>query len=153
MLTRFDKILSERDRNRVLSRVRRETSGLFSDFFPISLTRAMEAGEDREKWQQSGAQAFVERLVEMLVDPAAPAHGTYDTAQGGAQPGPAPETPARGTPLQAPDPEAGENPARRVIPSRVTAKTGKHKKIERPDGNSSGSRTRDAFFMEPAFDA
>jgi len=148
LLTRFDKILSERDRNRVLSRVRRETSGLFSDFFPVSLTRAMEAGDDREKWQQSGAQAFVERLVEMLVDPAAPAHGTYDTAQGGAHPGPAPETTVQTT-----DPEAGESQARRVIPSRVTAKTGKHKKIKRPGGNSSGSRTRDAFFMEPAFDA
>ncbi|MFC2968008.1 dynamin family protein [Acidimangrovimonas pyrenivorans] len=66
LLTRFDKLLTDKDRTRVLRRVARETEGLFADCFPISLTEALEARDDRERWERSGAEAFMEALVERL---------------------------------------------------------------------------------------
>ncbi len=80
LVTRFDKIVSPQDRDRVLARLRRETRGLFADFFPISLTEALRAGDDRTRWETSGAAAFVARLVDLLMDPEAPGAGTYGTA-------------------------------------------------------------------------
>ncbi|MFC3118784.1 hypothetical protein ACFOHS_13445 [Jhaorihella thermophila] len=79
-MTRFDKIVSPQDRDRVLARLRRETRGLFADFFPISLTEALKAGDDRTRWDTSGAEAFVARLVDLLMDPESPGAGTYGTA-------------------------------------------------------------------------
>lgn len=69
LLTRFDKILSQRDRERVVSRVCRETKGQFSAVFPISLTEALASGEDRKAWEMSGADAFVQKLVGLLTSP------------------------------------------------------------------------------------
>jgi len=66
LLTRYDKLLNDSDRSRVLKRVRRETEGLFADCFPISLTQALAAKDNREQWEESGAEAFMERLVELL---------------------------------------------------------------------------------------
>ena len=66
LLTRMDKILSERDQGRVVKRVARETEGLFKGLFPISLTRALAAEGDAEKWAASGAEAFHEALAEQL---------------------------------------------------------------------------------------
>lgn len=69
LLTRFDKIGSEKDRRRLLKRVRNETEELFHSVLPISLLEATEAGEDREKWQASGAEAFIEALLEIVLSP------------------------------------------------------------------------------------
>jgi hypothetical protein len=66
LLTRMDKILSERDRMRVVKRVGRETEGLFKELFPISLTQALSAGEDQEKWSASGGEAFSNALIDLL---------------------------------------------------------------------------------------
>lgn len=66
LLTRMDKILSERDQMRVVKRVGRETVGLFRELFPISLTRALAADGDAEKWSASGAEEFSDRLHELL---------------------------------------------------------------------------------------
>ena len=66
LLTRFDKLLTETDRQRVLRRVQRETDGLFAGCFPISLTEALAAKDDRDRWERSGAEAFMESLVELL---------------------------------------------------------------------------------------
>jgi len=66
LLTRIDKILSDRDRLRVLKRVGRETHGLFRDIFPISLVDAMEAGDDEEAWRNSGAASFWAALGEAI---------------------------------------------------------------------------------------
>ena len=66
LLTRMDKILSDRDRMRVVKRVGRETDGLFKELFPISLTQALSAGEDQEKWTASGGEAFSNALIELL---------------------------------------------------------------------------------------
>jgi len=66
LLTRYDKLLNEVDRQRVLKRVNRETKDMFAGCFPISLAEAVAAKDDREKWENSGAEAFSERLVEIL---------------------------------------------------------------------------------------
>jgi len=66
LITRFDKILNQNDRDRVLSRIRHETAELFADCLPISLTRALAARNDREMWEESGAEVFMERMVELL---------------------------------------------------------------------------------------
>lgn len=63
LVTRFDKLTSEKDKARVLKRVQKETEGLFGGIFPISLTRALAAGEDEQKWEASGAAAFTEHLI------------------------------------------------------------------------------------------
>ncbi|WP_244520711.1 dynamin family protein [Aliiruegeria lutimaris] len=67
LLTGIDKLVEERDRQRVLSRIRRETDGLFADVFPISLTRALAAGEDRDAWEASGAERFMTALLELIM--------------------------------------------------------------------------------------
>jgi len=66
LLTRFDKLLNDVDRQRVLKRVNKETKNMFAGCFPISLAEAVAAKDDREKWENSGAEAFSERLVEIL---------------------------------------------------------------------------------------
>jgi len=66
LITRIDKILSDRDRRKILKRVGRETEGLFAGTFAISLTQAMDAQDDIEKWQHSGADEFSQNLVELL---------------------------------------------------------------------------------------
>jgi hypothetical protein len=67
LITRFDKILGDSDRLRVLKRVATETEGLFSGLFPISLTGAIAAGDDNDLWVESGAHAFAEAFLEMVL--------------------------------------------------------------------------------------
>lgn len=66
LITRFDKLLTDSDRSRVLRRVERETEGLFADRLPISLTRALAAGDDPDLLQSSGAADFREKFLEIL---------------------------------------------------------------------------------------
>ena len=66
LVTRIDKILTERDRTKVLRRLTAETEGLFSGLFPISLVAAVAAGDDVEKWVESGAEAFTDRLIDLV---------------------------------------------------------------------------------------
>lgn len=66
LITRIDKLLTLKDRSRVEKRVRRETQGLFAEVFPISLTQAVSATDDREQWEQSGAEAFSQSLIDLL---------------------------------------------------------------------------------------
>jgi len=72
LVTQFDKLRNARDRTRVLNRVLAETAGKFSAVFPVSLLDAMAAGDDFDAWQDSGAHAFMERLVEILLAPPVP---------------------------------------------------------------------------------
>lgn len=69
LLTRFDKILGEKDRMRVLRRVRAETEHLFRGVYPISLIQALEAGADRAKWDASGADEFLQALLDIVLKP------------------------------------------------------------------------------------
>ncbi|MGI9390988.1 MAG: dynamin family protein [Boseongicola sp.] len=96
LLTRMDKILSERDQMRVVKRVGRETDGLFKELFPISLTQALSAGNDREKWTASGAEAFTDALIELLSETSGDGANAPEAAQ-----------------------EEDEMPARTVMPARV----------------------------------
>lgn len=66
LVTRFDKILGEKDKAKVLKRVSAEVEGLFADVFPVSLLKAMTAGEDETKWIDSGAQAFTSALFDLV---------------------------------------------------------------------------------------
>ncbi|MFQ1701035.1 dynamin family protein [Loktanella agnita] len=66
LITRFDKLTTDKDRRRVFKRVRRETEGMFGGTFPISLLHALEAGEDYDKWDASGAGPFVNHMIEMI---------------------------------------------------------------------------------------
>lgn len=67
LITHFDKLQNDRDQARVLKRVVREAGESFSSVFPISLSNALAAGDDMDLWQESGADAFVEQLIELLV--------------------------------------------------------------------------------------
>ncbi|WP_296371692.1 dynamin family protein [Yoonia sp.] len=66
LITRFDKLTTENDRRRVLKRVMRETKGQFAGTFPISLIQALQAGDDPDKWDASGAGPFVNHLIDMI---------------------------------------------------------------------------------------
>lgn len=79
LVTRIDKLVSEKDRKKVLARLARETAGLFRDCLPISLLQATQAEEDYELWAQSGAERFARTLVDLLHEIAG------DLAQGPAQ--------------------------------------------------------------------
>jgi len=67
LLTRMDRILSDRDRQRVVKRVEKETVGLFRKVVPVSLLQALEAGDDAEAFAASGAE-FMVRCILKLVD-------------------------------------------------------------------------------------
>lgn len=66
LITRFDKILGDNDKSKVLKRVTAEVDGLFSEVFPVSLLKAMTAGDDEAKWIDSGAQAFTTALFDLV---------------------------------------------------------------------------------------
>ena len=72
LVTQIDKLRNDRDRGRVVQRVRRETEGLFQQVFAVSILQAMKA-EDEDALRQSGVAAFLEHLVEMLLRPVDPA--------------------------------------------------------------------------------
>ncbi|NJS39405.1 MAG: hypothetical protein HC783_10715 [Rhodobacteraceae bacterium] len=66
LITRFDKILGDKDKSKVLKRVMGEVEGLFADVYPVSLLKAMTAGDDEVKWIDSGAQTFTSALFELV---------------------------------------------------------------------------------------
>ena len=63
LITRFDKLTTDRDRGRVMKRVSRETDGQFGATFPIALLQAIRAGDDYALWDASGAGPFTEHLI------------------------------------------------------------------------------------------
>lgn len=128
VITQFDKIRTERDRARLLSRVKKETQHVFRDVFPLALIDAINAA-DEDSWQKSGAAAFSDYLVEMLLR-----HNDQDQISADPSAMRTPEMPA--DPFQqedanpAPDAHASqdgqtdtahsEDKKSRVIPRRVT---------------------------------
>jgi Dynamin family len=90
LVTRFDKIVGEKDRAKVVKRVTQEVDGLFAEVFPVSLLQAMKAGEDEEKWIDSGVDAFTKALFDIIhriVDEGHPEPG--DAGKAAIQPDPA----------------------------------------------------------------
>ncbi len=94
LLTRMDKILSERDQMRVMKRVGREVDGLFREMFPISLTQALAGKGDAEKWADSGAEHFVDQLVALLNELSSTKQTDREAEELAANP-PAPVMPSR----------------------------------------------------------
>ena len=68
LLTRFDKIIGDTNRMRVVRRVKSETEDLFRGVFPISLTEALGSGDNREQWENSGAEEFITELLEIVMN-------------------------------------------------------------------------------------
>ena len=66
LITRFDKLTNEKDRTRVVKRVTRETNGQFGGTFPVSLLQAIQAGEDYDRWEASGAGPFTSHLIDVI---------------------------------------------------------------------------------------
>lgn len=66
LLTRMDRILSERDRMRVIKRVEKETQGLFRKVLPVSLIQALDARGDAQIWEECGADAMITSLMELI---------------------------------------------------------------------------------------
>ncbi len=66
LITRFDKLINDNDRKRVLARVAKETTGLFAGLHPVSLTQALAAEEGDELWETSGAHALYAALAGMI---------------------------------------------------------------------------------------
>jgi GTPase SAR1 family protein len=120
LLTRYDMLLTPRDKRKVLKRVQAETEGLFAACLPISLVLAREAEDDLELWEESGAEPFVTtflRIIGGLKD----VLGADALAEGMPQmkpvylPDPAPEAPAEDTVMPR-RPVAGATGARRPRP-------------------------------------
>lgn len=120
LVTRFDKLVTERDRARVLARVTAETEGLFAGIYPLSLLDALKAteAEDAEGWDKSGARRFASDLHVALAafDPSIP---VPSAAQEDAAPASDP----------AQDTSGAASLVRRIIPRRV-----------RPSGRSARPR-------------
>lgn len=66
LLTRMDRILSERDRGRVVKRVQKEAGSMFRKILPVSLIKAVEAGEDPQAWEESGAGDLLTMLSTLV---------------------------------------------------------------------------------------
>lgn len=116
LVTRIDQMQTERDRARVIARVRGEAGALFRDVLPISLTRALAGRDDQEVLAATGAAALVEFLCHAL--------------EGLDTPGPSvapPASPPHPTAQPAPAPASAPRPGR-VVPRRITRrKSGGHR--------------------------
>lgn len=140
LITRFDKIVNEKDRGKVVKRVAAETEGQFVDVFPVSLTQAMAAGDDEEKWASSGANAFTTALFEIihrLIDEGAPDPGEENFPPIIPDDG---ETAEMGQSLIADTFERlmviRNTPVIKVMPRRVAAKGERLLRTERPSADT-----------------
>ncbi|WP_371224873.1 dynamin family protein [Roseovarius sp. 2305UL8-3] len=135
LVTQVDKLRSERDLDRVLMRVRKETEGQFKHVFPLSIIDAVAAGEDEAKWTASGAADFIDNLVEYLMNPSPkPENADAPTA---APPShnmePADEAELYAADEQETAPEApAEYGATNIVPKRVRVLTEMRGRTERP---------------------
>lgn len=68
LLTQIDKVPSPTDKARIVTRVMRETVGLFRAVLPISLLTATQETENHDRWAQSGAGELVSALIALLND-------------------------------------------------------------------------------------
>jgi hypothetical protein len=136
LITRFDKIVGDSDRSKVVKRVKQETEELFSEVFPVSLLQAMRAGEDEEKWRSSGAEAFTHSLydiVHRIIDEGEPEPGDEDKPP--IMPDPADDTELVQSLLAETFQRMAvirNTPVVKVLPRRVEAKTERLLRTERP---------------------
>lgn len=157
LVTRFDKIVGESDRAKVLKRVTQETEGLFANVYPVSLLQAMKAGDDEAKWIDSGADEFTRALfdiVHRIIDEGHPEPG--DEGKAAIRPDPADEAEV-GQSLIAQTFERltaiRNTPVLKVLPRRVEAKTERLLRTERPTADTGPTTVTFAdslVGMEPA---
>lgn len=114
LLTRMDRILSDRDRARVVKRVQSETQGLFREVLPVSLIQALEAKGDSEVWAASGADHLVKSLMTLTDEVASGKIGRRVSRK--IRPANEPST---GGLEDAIGERVVERPARMVMPTRV----------------------------------
>ena len=115
LLTRMDRILSDRDRVRVVKRVQSETQGLFRKVIPASLIQAMEANGDPEAWASSGADELLNSLMALTDEVASGTIGRRVSRV--VKPA---EAPSSGSRLEdAIGERVVERPAKIVMPTRV----------------------------------
>ncbi len=141
LITRFDKLTTERDRGRVLKRVMHETKGQFGGTFPISLLQALQAGEDYEKWDSSGAGAFSDHLIEMVQELTLAVADKEESLYVIGQRGETVEAPAAANALLLTDPVIqGRDPsAGPVVPRRIAPKsTPQVKELHSAEGDNHG---------------
>ncbi len=124
LITRFDKLKTERDRTRVLKRLAKETKGLFGATFPISLTDALAAGEDYEAFEESGGIDFLQHflgMIDELADLVARTDETiYAASMKRAAPAPAEEAAAPAAPQNAATPSS-DAPQQEVAPESTAS--------------------------------
>lgn len=120
LITRFDKLLTEKDRARVLSRMQREAGLYFDKVYPISLLDALEAGDDFDKWQASGADAFLEHMAKLVGRLGAARAGAE--AADGSEPVPLKLVETEGEAAAAETP-APQDDGPKIMPRRVKALT------------------------------
>jgi len=118
LLTRFDKILGDNNRQRVLRRVKAEAGDLFRDVLPIALLDAMNAGDDHHMWVSSGAEAFIATLLDIVLGDGGLAHQKATAEE--------PDPVGADDPAPDADPSAGP-----VLPRRVVRSDGERR--ERPE--------------------
>lgn len=121
LLTRYDKLLTDGDKKRVISRVEAETKGLFRGVYPISLIEAENAGEDRRAWEHSGAEEFMQALLDTVFSLTSSPPPSDDEVIAG-------ET-APSVGIKIPAPNATSKPmeavsGQSVVPKRVLARKG-----------------------------
>lgn len=68
LLTRIDKVTNEKDREKIVRRVRSETENLFRACLPISLLLAANEENDYEAWLRTGAGDFAHHFKALLRD-------------------------------------------------------------------------------------
>ncbi|SMX50135.1 GTPase [Maliponia aquimaris] len=131
LITRWDKLQTERDRARVLARVKAEAGPLFREVLPIALTQALAARDDDAALADSGAAALVQFLCHALDGLEAPPPA----------PRPAASRPPEPAALRPPEPVAAPAalpaPAARpgkIVPRRITR--------ARPDGETARAEAR-----------
>jgi len=117
-------------------RVLHETKGEFAGTYPISLLQALQAGEDVEKWDASGAGAFSDHLIEVVQELTLAVSDKAETLYTIGKRGETVAQPAQNNALLLTDPVvSGRDPeAGPVVPRRVRAKK-PGAESPQPDGN------------------
>lgn len=116
LLTRADKLPTAAARRRVVARVTAETEGMFASVLPVSLHHAATAGQDRDAWEESGAEAVTRGLLDIVFRLASASRRRPKMIVPGKRaPAAAADAPADAAPALSPR-------ARPVLPRRVTAR-------------------------------
>lgn len=122
LVTRMDKMQSDRDRARVLARVRHEAGPLFREVLPISLPAAIAGRDDDDVLEHTGAAALVQFLCTALeeTDVVAPAPPVA-----AAQPAPKAQSDHSAPPAASPAEAPTSFRTGKIVPRRITrAKSG-----------------------------